>query len=201
MLGLPKSTELSKQLPKTAIYRKFNMSNAEKEKFDADISRLAIVAEISPQTLSITVGETVQSVYVLLVSLKKKDFSDNTIIKVTKLINQNMLLVLECEGESKLAIYHTKLIQSEWKPTDELQFSLNGLNLDEIWESIVVQVGGIDVEEGNTLEQQIVVNEQQEKLKKEIERLEKLARKETQPKKKFELVQKIKKLKEELLNG
>ena len=161
MLGLPKSTELSKQLPKTAIYRKFNMSNAEKEKFDADISRLAIVAEISPQTLSITVGETVQSVFVVLVSLKKKDFSDNTIIKVTKLINQNMLLVLECEGESKLAIYHTKLIQSEWKPTDELQFSLNGLNLDEIWESIVVQVGGIDVEEGNTLEQQIVVNEQQ----------------------------------------
>ena len=201
MLGLPKSTELSKQLPKTAIYRKFNMSNAEKEKFDADISRLSIVAEISPQTLSITVGETVQSVYVLLVSLKKKDFSDNTIIKVTKLINQNMLLVLECEGESKLAIYHTKLIQSEWKPTDELQLSLNGLNLDEIWESIVVQVGGIYVEDGNTLEQQIVVNEQQEKLKKEIERLEKLARKETQPKKKFELVQKIKKLKEELLNG
>ena len=201
MLGLPKSTELSKQLPKTAIYRKFNMSNAEKEKFDADISRLAIVAEISPQTLSITVGETVQSVFVVLVSLKKKDFSDNTIIKVTKLINQNMLLVLECEGESKLAIYHTKLIQSEWKPTDELQLSLTGLNLDEIWESIVVQVGGIDVEEGNTLEQQIVVNEQQEKLKKEIERLEKLARKETQPKKKFELVQKIKGLKEEMLNG
>ena len=201
MLGLPKSTELSKQLPKTAIYRKFNMSNAEKEKFDADISRLAIVAEISPQTLSITVGETVQSVFVVLVSLKKKDFSDNTIIKVTKLINQNMLLVLECEGESKLAIYHTKLIQSEWKPTDELQLSLTGLNLDEIWESIVVQVGGIYVEDGNTLEQQIVVNEQQEKLKKEIERLEKLARKETQPKKKFELVQKIKGLKEEMLNG
>ena len=201
MLGLPKSTELSKQLPKTAIYRKFNMSNAEKEKFDADISRLSIVAEISPQTLSITVGETVQSVYVLLVSLKKKDFNDNTIIKVTKLINQNMLLVLESEGESKLAICHTKLIQSEWKPTDELQLSLTGLNLDEIWESIVVQVGGIDVEEGNTLEQQIVVNEQQEKLKKEIERLEKLARKETQPKKKFELVQKIKGLKEEMLNG
>lgn len=195
MLGLPKSTELSKQLPKTAIYRKFNMSNAEKEKFDADISRLSIVAEISPQTLSITVGETVQSVYVLLVSLKKKDFSDNTIIKVTKLINQNMLLVLEYDGESKLAIYHTKLIQSEWKPTDELQLSLNGLNLDEIWESIVVQVGGIYVEDGNTLEQQIVVNEQQEKLKKEIERLEKLARKETQPKKKFEIVQQINKLK------
>ena len=198
MLGLPKSTELSKQLPKTAIYRKFNMSNAEKEKFDADISRLAIVAEISPQTLSITVGETVQSVFVVLVSLKKKDFSDNTIIKLTKLINQNMLLVLECEGESKLAIYHTKLIQSEWNPTEELQLSLNGLNLDEIWESIVVQVGEIAVEDGKTLDEQIIVNEQRAMLQKDIERLEKLARKENQPKKKFELVQKISLLKKEL---
>ncbi len=74
-------------------------------------------------------------------------------------------------------------------------------NLDEVWENVVVQVGGIAVEEGKTLDEQIVVNEQRAKLQKEIERLEKLARKETQPKKKFELVQKIKKLKEELLNG
>ena len=198
MLGLPKSIELSMQLPKTAIYRKFNMSNAEKEKFDADISRLTIAAEISPKTLSVTVGKTVQSIYVLLVSLKKKDFNDNTIVKVTKLIDQNMLLVLECDGESKLAIYHTKLIQSAWQPSDTLSVSLNGLNLDEIWEGIVVQVGVIDVEEGNTLEEQIAVNEQQEKLKKEIERLEKLARKETQPKKKFELVQRINKLKKDV---
>lgn len=198
MLGLPKSTELSKQLPKKAIYIKFNMSSAEKERFDADISRITIVAEISPERVSVAAGETVQSFFVLLVSLKKKDFSDNTIAKLTKLIDQNMLLVLEHDGESKLAIYHTKLIQSDWKPTDELQISLNGLNLDDVWENVVVQIGGIDVEEGKTLDEQIVVNEQRAKLQKEIERLEKLARKETQPKKKFELVQQINKLKTQL---
>lgn len=41
MLGLPKSTEMSKQLPKKAVYAKFQMNTAAKEKIDADISRIA----------------------------------------------------------------------------------------------------------------------------------------------------------------
>ena len=43
MLGLPKSTEMSKQLPKKAVYAKFQMNTAAKEKIDADISRITIV--------------------------------------------------------------------------------------------------------------------------------------------------------------
>ena len=42
MLGLPKSTEMSKQLPKKAVYAKFQMNTAAKEKIDADISRITI---------------------------------------------------------------------------------------------------------------------------------------------------------------
>lgn len=43
MLGLPKSTEMSKQLPKKAIYTKFQRTPAAKDKIDADISRITIV--------------------------------------------------------------------------------------------------------------------------------------------------------------
>ena len=50
------------------------------------------------------------------------------------------------------------------------------------------------MQSGNTLEQQITQDEQHAKLEKEIARLEKLARAEKQPKKKFELVQKINRL-------
>ena len=35
LLGLPKSTEMSKQLPKKAIYAKFQMNTSAKEKVDA----------------------------------------------------------------------------------------------------------------------------------------------------------------------
>ena len=195
MLGLPKSTEMSKQLPKKAIYLKFNMNTAQKDKFDADISRITIVSEISPTTTTIAAGESISAIYVLLVSLKHKDYSEAIIAQLNRLINQSMVLVLECGSERRLAVYHTKLIQSEWKPADDCTISLKGLNLDDVWNNIVVQIGSIDVEKGNYLEEQIAVDEHKAKLLKEIERLDALARKEKQPKKKFELAQRIQALK------
>lgn len=198
MLGLPKATELSKQLPKNAIYAKFQMNTAEKAKIDADISRITIVNEVSAEKVHIAAGDQVKSFFVLLVALKKKDFDDKTIITISKLIPQNMLLVLECGNEAKLATYHTKLMQTEWKRKEALSVELKGLNLDSAWENIIMQIGGITIDQGNTLDEQIVADEHRQKIEKEIAKLEKQARAEKQPKKKFELVQQIKKLKDEL---
>ena len=195
MLGLPKSTELNKLLPKKAIYAKFQMNTAQKERFDGEISRISIVGELSPATTGLAAGTAVRSIFVLLVALKHPDFQANTIAQIFKLIDQNMLLILEHEGRRKLAIYHSKLIQTDWMPMDDCTVTLKGLDLDAVWENLIVQVGGITIEQGNTLDQQIVADEKREKLLKEIARLEKLARAEKQPKKKFELVQKINQLK------
>lgn len=194
MLNLPKSTELNKQLPKKAIYAKFQMSSAAKAKFDADISRINIVGEISPNTTGIAQGQTVSSIFVLQVVLKQRSFQQGTIAQISKLIDQNMLLVLDCGTNRKLAIYHTKLIQTEWVPADACAIELKGLDLDSVWENFITRVGGITIQEGNTLDEQIAADEEQAKLAKEIARLEKLARAEKQPKKKFELVQQISKL-------
>lgn len=199
MLGLPKATELNKQLPKNAIYAKFQMNTAERAKIDADISRITIVNEVSPAKINIADGEQVKSFFVLLVALKRKDFEDKTIITISKLIPQNMLLVLEYDGEAKLATYHTKLMQTDWKRKEEFSIELKGLNMDAVWENIIVQIGGITIEQGNTLDEQIAVDEQRMKIQKEIDRLTKLAKNEKQPKKKFELVQKINGLKKELI--
>ena len=197
MLGLPKTTELSKQLPKKAIYLKFNMTPAAKEKFDEEISRITIVSEISPARINIAAGKEISSIYVLLVSLKQKKYNEATVAQLFKLIDQNMVLLLEYEDEQRLAIHHTKLIQSDWKPAEEWTLDLKGLNLDDVWNNIVTQIGSIDIEKGNSLEEQIAVDEQRAKILKEIARLEALARKEKQPKKKFELAQQIQKLKNE----
>ena len=166
MLGLPKATELSMQLPKNAIYAKFQMNTAEKAKIDADISRITIVNEVSADKVHIAAGEQVKSFFVLLVALKKKDFDDRTIITISKLIPQNMLLVLECGDEAKLATYHTKLMQTGWKRKEELSVELKGLNMDAVWENIIVQIGGITVEQGNTLDEQIAVDEYRHKIEK-----------------------------------
>lgn len=195
MLGLPKSTEMNKQLPKKAVYTKFQMNTAARDKIDTDISRITIVNEITPEKLNIPAGDKVNSFFVLLVALKKKSFDEKTVATLSKLIPQNILFVLEYEGQCKLAVYHTKLMQRAWKPTEDCTIELRGLNLDKVWENIVVDIGGINISEGNTLDEQISADEQKTKLEKEIARLEKQARNEKQPKKKFEIVKKLNLLK------
>ena len=195
MLGLPKNTELNKPLPKTAIYAKFQMSAAEKAKVDADISRLVIVNEVSAAKLNLAPGETVQTFFVLQVVLKRKEFSEKTLIVLSRLIPQKIVLLLEHEDQAKLAVYHTRFLQTPWSAPTDLALDIKGLNMDAVWENVVVQIGSIQKQSGNTLEQQIAQDEQRAKLEKEIARLEKLARAEKQPKKKFELVQRINELK------
>ena len=173
MLGLPQLTETSKQLPKKAIYTKFQMNTATKEKIDADISRITIVNEIAPNKVNIPAGKDVKIFFVLLVSLKKKEYDEKTVATLSKLIPQNILFVLEYENESRLAIYHTKVMQTSWKPTEEQKVELKGLNLDTVWENIVISVGGVNIEKGNTLNEQIGINNKKQKLEKEIARLEK----------------------------
>ena len=197
MLGLPKTTEIRKQISKKAVYSKFQMNAAAKEKFDADISKVILVNEVNPDSVNVPAGENVHGFFVMLAVLKKRDFDEKIIAALSKMIKQNILFVLEYESESKLAIYHTKLMQTDWKSTDEQRIELQGLNLDKVWENIVIAIGGVNIEEGNTLDQQIETDEKRRKLEKEIEKLEKQARAELQPKKKFELVTKINILKKE----
>ena len=132
MLGLPKNTELNKPLPKTAIYAKFQMSAAEKAKVDADISRLVIVNEVSAAKLNLAPGETVQTFFVLQVVLKRKEFSEKTLITLSKLIPQNMVLLLEYDGQAKMAVYRTKLLQTAWCVPADLTLTIKGLTMDAV---------------------------------------------------------------------
>ena len=198
MLGLPKATELNKKLPKTAVYAKFQMDTAEKAKIDADISRITIVNEVSATKVNIAPGEKVQAFFVLQVMLKRREFNERTLIVLSKLIPQNMVLLLEYDGLAKLAVYHTKLLQTPWKDPDSLSLAVEGLTMDAVWENVIVQIGGIQVQEGNTLDQQIAQDEQKAKLEKEIARLQKQLWAEKQPKKKFELLQRIKMMENKL---
>lgn len=198
MLGLPKSTEMSKQLPKKAVYSKFHLNTAAKEKIDADISKITIVNEVTPDKIHVPAGEQVSGIFVLHVMLKRGEFDVKTIETLSKLIPQNILFVLEYERKSKLAIYHINLLQTDWQPTDQCHVELRGLSFDKIWENLICDIGGLSLKAGNTLDEQILAEAQKQNLVKEIARLEKQARTERQPKKKFEMVQSVKKLTKKL---
>ena len=197
MLGLPQATETNKPLPKTLVYKQFALTAQQRDHFDADISRMAVVNVVSPDTVpALAVGESIKSFYVLAVSLKRKDYDAKSIILLAKLIPQHLLFALQCDGETQLAVFQEKLFVSPWHNTANLPvLSLNGLNLDRVWENIVTTVGSFSIQGENTLKEQIQQDEAQAKLCKQIELLEKRCRQEKQPRRKAELFEELKRLK------
>ena len=109
-----------------------------------------------------------------------------------------MVFAMQHEEQTQFCIYHTRLQQSEWRPTNEATIPLQGLTLDDVWNNIVATIGGLDVQAEESIEEQIIHREQREKLLRQIESLEKQCRTEKQTRRKYELHQKIVKLKEQL---
>ncbi len=48
MLGLPPTTEVKRPLPKAQLFKRFDWSPSQRERFDGDVSRLDFVNWISP---------------------------------------------------------------------------------------------------------------------------------------------------------
>ncbi len=199
MLNLPNVTEVQKPLPKVQIYRKFQLTNAQASKFDSDISRIEIVNDVSTRTIpSILEGKKVKGFYVLSVILKTKNYEPKNIEKIAKLIPQNLVFALQFEEEIQMAVFYEKLFVSEWKNRQDAVLSLNGLDFDKVWENVIKSIEGGEWKNGISLKENIALKEKKEKLQKEIDRLEKLARKEVQPKRKFEFFTRLQELRREL---
>ena len=183
-------------MPKTALYAKFAMNTAERERFNADISRIVIAHVIDSRHLA--EGKDVKSIYILSVQLKRKDYDPKNIITLAKLIEQNIIFALAAEGDTQLAVYCTRLVTSAWRSIEEVTISLDGLNLDKAWDNLIASIGSIAITEGNSVAEQIVIDDARAKLMKQIEQLEGKARAEKQPRKKLELFERLKELKKNL---
>lgn len=200
MLGLVDSTRFRKIIPKKLIFEKFNkeFNNKRKNSFNDDIARVSLTNEISPHSLNIEEGKDIKSIFVLRLDAKKEKINPTNISILARFFEQKILFLIVYENEGKLGIYEEKLFQTDYKPINDLKIEIKGLNLDTIWENLVLDVSGYEIEEDRNLHEQIEIEEQRKKLLKEINKLDKQARREIQPKKSFEIYKKIKKLKKEL---
>ena len=199
MYGLPQRTEINKPLHKTKVFEKFDLTASQRDSFDADISRMFITHVVAESTMpTIKAGNEIADFYIIEVSLKRREYALKNIELLAKFIPRKILFVLHFEEKAQFAIHHTKLICSEWQQRDTLNVPLAGLDLDAVWENIVATIGSITVQEGNTLTEQIAIDDERAKLLKQIELLEKKARTEKQPRKKLELYSKIQTIKKML---
>lgn len=212
MLGLPVSTEFNKRIPKQKFYENIAGTPAMKKAFVEQIRIIYWRNKIATTTLNLAAGGQVTEIEVFEVCLSASKLDESVLRQIDREIPYHILFLLEYEGKyravigykeaaaGKTAFKVDRYYSTDWLDEDDLPVHLEGLTLDAVYENFVRQIAGdVLVEEnGTTLKESIEQQKQREQLEKQIVALEAKIRKEKQPKKKFEMVQKIKMLKERL---
>lgn len=191
MLGLPKSTEISHRLPKNALQKIDKISAAQRARIDADVAKMMLVHEIRPD---MTTGgdEKGRGIFVLQLFLKTPTPDEKALTALSAAIPQRIVCVLTYGDKSCLAVYHTTWLRTDWQETETLRLPLRGTTTDAVWAHIVAGIGCIPDGPGTTLAEHIRRAERRKALEKEIERLDKKARAERQPRRKYELYETLK---------
>lgn len=196
MLNLPQSTEVKRPLPKAQLFKRFDWTPSQRERFDGEVARLDFIYWISPRTMpAIAVGNEVKEIFVVEVSLKSPDFDTKAIVLLAKYIPQRIVYLLRYEDEAMLATYHAKLFTAPWRAVENITLPLSGLTLDAVWENIVSSIGDFSVDEDKSLSEQIKEDEERDKLLRQIAALERQMKATKQPRRKRELFVELQKLK------
>lgn len=201
MLDLPEATRVHKRLPKEDFYKRLSLTAALKEKFVADVEQIYVENSLTKERLNLARDSAVQEILLLAVMLKKKDFDGKVIEAIARQNSHELIFLLLYEEEAQLAVYRGKLYSSSWLPKTELALTARRFSLEEILTGFIEQIALVGEEgktdENRSIDERLHLQEKIGKLTKLIEKTERAAWKEVQPKKKFELFQKLKGYKKE----
>lgn len=212
MLGLPKSTEFNRRIPKQKFYENLAVSSAMKRVFVEQIRVIWWRNKISPATMNLAAGETVTEIEVFEVCLSIPQLDETVLRQIDKEIPYHILFLLEYEGKYKAwtaykeaassgtnafkvgTYYHT-----DWMEESALPLKLDGLNTDQVYESFVRQIAGETLSgAGKTLKESVERDARRKELQKQIAALQVKVRRERQLNKQVQLNAELKRLKKEV---
>ena len=211
MLGFPKSTEFNKRIPKQKFYEHIEVSPALRRVFVEQIRLIYWRNKLAESTLNLAPGEAVSEVEVIEIRLQEPQLDEAVLRQIDKEIPYHILFILTCDGKAQAWIGYkeatsgsntfkvSRYFHTEWIQESDLHFTIDGLNMDAVYESLVRQIAGdaLTASNGESLEDAIAREEKRKLLERQIAVLESRIKKETQPKKKFELVQQLRDLQTE----
>lgn len=213
MLGLPKTTEFNKRIPKQKFYEHINVTPALRRIFVEQIKVVYWRNKIAPSTINLEAGNDVTEIEVFEAKLNLAPLDVSVLRQIDKEIPYHIIFLLEYEGKYQAwtaykekagsgsnafkvdTYYHT-----DWRLEDELDLKLDGLNMDAVYENYVRQIAGgvLHTDEAESLKESVERSKQIQLLQKQIDTLQKRIRKEKQLNRQMELNTELKKLKREL---
>lgn len=214
MIGLPKTTEFNKRIPKQKFYENMDVSPALKKIFVEQVRIIYWRNKIAASTTNLAPGTNVTELEVFEIRLNNPELDESLLRQIDKTIPYHILFLLEYQGKYQAWIGYKEASNStkdvfkvngyyytEWLSEDRLPLKLEGLNLDSVYENFVRQIAGDDLtiqNVGEDLKESIERDEKKKMLKKQIDKLQTRIRKEKQLNKQIKMNTELKKFKKEL---
>lgn len=214
MIGLPKTTEFNKRIPKQKFYENMDISPALKKIFVEQVRIIYWKNKIAASTTNLAAGTDVTELEVFEVRLSSPVLDDSLLRQIDKEIPYHILFLLEYQGKYQAWIGYKEAAASgnkafkvngyyhtEWLAEEDLPLKLKGLNVDAVYENFVRQIAGDKLKTeavGESLKESVARDEQKQALQKQIETLQVKIRKEKQLNKQMQMNTELKKLKKEL---
>ena len=213
MLGFPVSTEFNKRIPKQKFYENLDVSPALRRVFVKQIRLVYWRNKLAASTLNIAAGDAVTEVEVFEVRLNEPQLDEAVLKQIDKESPYHILFILTCGGKVQAWIGYkeaaasgsnvfkvSRYYHTDWVPEDELHLSIDGLNMDAVYESLVRQIAGdtLQADSGESLKESVKRDEKKKQLEKQIAVLESKMRKEKQLNRQMEMNAELKKLRREL---
>ena len=209
MLGLPKTTEFNKRIPKQKFYENLSVTPATKKAFTEQIKIIYWRNKLAATTLNLAPGEQVTEIEVFEVKLNSPDLDENVLRLIDREIPYHILFLLEYDGKYQAAVGYKeaagsgkaafkvdRYYRTDWLVEEELPLHLEGLTIDAVYENLIRQIAGDSLSGGEdtTLKESVEHQKKREQMEKQIATLEAKMKKEKQLNRKMELKAEIKRL-------
>ncbi len=207
MLGLPKSTEFDKRIPKQKFYENVNLPQKLKKAFQDQIKVIYWRNKISATTMNLEKSNDILEIQIIEIKLSTPDIDEKILKQIDKYIPYHLVFVLTYEDKHKLCIGYKeisakgtsnikKYYSTNWDEKENFSLKLDGLSVDSVYEGIFLQVAGNNLRaiENCSLKELIDRNIEIDKIEKKIKQLETKRNREQQLNRQIKINDEIKKL-------
>lgn len=216
MLGLPKSTEFNRFIPKQKFYKDLytqkSIPDKAKNYFEKQIKSITWENKIDYTTMNIAKGSFVEEIEVFRVELYDYEIDDSVLYIIDENIPYHILFVFEYNDKRKYSLSYKeiskeartinilKIFQSDWTSEDEDLLKFSGISLDNMYENLLNSISNNELDKfsGDTLKEKVLNNINHEKIQKQVNNLSKKVKNEKQFNRQVGLNSELKELKRKI---
>ena len=199
-LKFPRTTIVGKPVPKNAFYKHLEVNAKMKQHFVDDVVSIHWLYKLAPSTINMEDGKLVHEIVAFSAVLKSKDCPDDVFLFIDQNMPRHVVFILEYENRYKVLLNYKewkdgqngqfkiiKTFVTEWLTDNQLLLTLEGQNMDALYEALAGQVSGFGTKKAEDTKRIVKLEGLIDKAKRDVESIQKRIRNERQLNRQIEL--------------